>query len=178
DRAALHRGPQTTGHHLDRPRLPGAKRARGHLGAETHGAAADNRDHVARPHVGLAYGVVAGREDVADEQQVLVAEAVLLWDLPQREVRLGNAHVLRLGAGQVAEGEAQPEHADRHALHRQAAAAEPALAAVHEERAHRALALFELGHALALRLDRAQVLVTQHETLLDLHPAVIRMQVG
>src|SRR5207247_7974671 len=89
-----------------------------------------------------------------------------------------NAHVLRLGAGEVPEHHPKPEYSDRQALHEEAAPAEPALPAGDEERPDDAVALLELGDAVCLRLDRAHVLVAEHESLLDLEPAVIRMQIG
>jgi hypothetical protein len=152
---------------------------RGHHRAEPHRPAADHCHEVARAHICLAHGVIARREDVAHEQHVLVARGrpVPLGNLAQREVGLRHAHVLRLGTRQVTHHHPHPEDAEHHALHELAAAAEPAVAACDEERPNRPLPLLELGHAVALGLDRADVLVAEHEPLLHLEPAVVGMQV-
>ena len=79
---------------------------------------------------------------------------------------------------QVAQHESHAEDPDHHALHVEAAAAEPALAARDEEGADRSLALLELGDPVALGLDRAEVLVAERGALLHLHAAGVGMQVG
>ena len=81
------------------------------FGAEQHGAAdreladragAPDRDRVGRLDVALHRRLPAGREDVAEEQHLLVGQAV--GDLDRRDVGIGHAHVLGLAAG-IAAGE-------------------------------------------------------------------------
>ena len=92
--AAGPRHGEALGHAVDRDHLLGAEQ---HGAADRHlpdRAAAPDRDRVGRLDVALHRGLPAGREDVAEEQHLLVGEAVcgtLMWVLSAKGTRTYSA---------------------------------------------------------------------------------------
>ena len=82
----------------------GSKMRAAHLGEEADGAGADDGYHVAFLDLAAVGAEVAGREDVAGEERLLVADAI--GHFLERVVAVGHAEVLGLGAGEHDEAEA------------------------------------------------------------------------
>ena len=113
-------------------------------------------------HPGILHRLVAGGQDIAQEQHLLIGQGRIDADGP--DVGLGHAHILRLSARYAPIEMAVAEHggtrADAFAVHDRAAirvgglaggvemlVAEEALAAGDDERHHHAVALLEAFHA-------------------------------
>ena len=122
-------------------------------------AAADDGDHVSLLDPCLAGAVVTRREDVADEERLLVAHRVV--DGVEHEVGIRDTDVLRLRPCDIAEEGAVPEDSLIRAAAEETARAVPARAARDRERADNALALAKAPHAAVHGLDDTDELVPQ-----------------
>jgi hypothetical protein len=109
--------------------------------------------------VRLARAVEPGREDVPDEERLLVAHGVL--DGVEHEVGSGNSDVLRLRPWHIAEEGAVPEDSLIGAAAEETTFAVPALAARDRERADNAISLGKTPHAAVNGLDDTDELVPQ-----------------
>ncbi len=91
---------EALGEAVDSDDLLGAEHVGAGDGEETDRAAAPDRDGVAGPDVAVFGGLVAGGEDVGEEEDLFVGEVVL--DLDGADIGEGHAGVLRLSAGVAA----------------------------------------------------------------------------
>jgi hypothetical protein len=162
-------------------------------GEQPDGAAAPDGDGVARLDVAVLGGHVAGREDVAEEEHLLVVDA--LGNLHRPHVGVGHARVLGLPARvaahhvRVAEDARAREAVDL-LLHPrvrvrvvagrpQPAPAEEAAPTGDRERDDHAVADFKVVHAGARLDDLAHELVTEDVAFLHRRDvAVVEVQVG
>ena len=159
----------------DDHRAPEERRTHRDELAERTGA--DHRHDVPRPGPAPLQRRVGRGEDVAGQQDVVIGEA--LRDRRQRHVGERYPHVLRLPAGQIAEGDAVAEHAEAGAapvLHPQAGRTAAAGA---EHRGHAPLPGDDVEDAGADLDDLAGELVAADHPGLDAGDlAVVEVQVG
>ena len=192
DRAALRREPQAFGEAVNRDDALGAQEEGALDGEQPDGAAAPDGDRVAGAYVAVLRGHVAGREDVGEEEHLLVL--YLVGNLHRADVGHGHARVLGLAARvaahhvRVAE-QARARKAVDLLLHpgvrvgvvarrEQAAPAEEAVAAGDGERHDHAVADLQVRHRLADLDHLAHELVAEDVALLHRRDeAVVEVQV-
>ena len=142
-----------------------------------HGTASDHGHHVSRADPSHLGAMIAGGQDVPQEDRLVVGQVV--GDRLEHDVGERDADSLGLRPGVCL-----PEPAAEHgapgggALRREPIAADLAAPATDGERRHHAVPHPEPCYLATHGLHRADELVTQHDALLDVRePAVVEVQV-
>ena len=154
----------------------GGARGAGHLdGAEPDRTEPEHDGGVTGHQAPVRHGVEPGAHHVPGEQRGVAGQAV--GHPAQDQVGLGDEDLLGLRAGERSQRGAVAEHAGLVALVEVAAQAEEAVAAGGVEAAEDAVADADPVDALSRGDHGAHELVADHEAGLDLHPAVVDVEV-
>lgn len=171
----------------------GAQHAAACRGHQAHRAGAEDRHCRALLDPGIDDGLVAGRQDVGQEQHLLVVQCIGHHQRP--DIGLGHAHVLGLPAGQTAIQMAEAEQRRRwaHVLVVECGAlagigglasgellqhAVEAASAGHHERDHHTVAGFDRGDIGADVFDDAHELMAENIAMPQVRNlAAVQMQV-